>query len=767
MGMEDQGWPSQTPRTDFLRGCSVLELSTRASGAYAGRLLALFGADVCRINLPAAYDCRDDELAAVQTSLNEHKTSVSLADDRAVARAIETAAVVLIDCNMDDAADGAVRNTVLQLLKRISPSAHVIECPSRGDGAASTGTSLTACAAGAMAWAIGDPDDSPLTLPFDVPDYLAGTEMAANAALTLLTSEERPGQRWSVSVSDVISNYVGQISSNFIPYERPWHRDGPRATMSGGSYPAAMFQCKDGWMSVMCRTQVEWHGLIVALGRPEWLTDERFNDSRVVARHHADEIDPIVSEWCRSLTRAEVFEAGRLYGFPVAPVLTVSEAIKEDQFRHRQFFVEADKGPLTAGSPYRVTNPAQAHRRSLSGRPLLNPDGRPLEGLRVLDLAWVWSGPMVTASLADLGAEVIKIESSMRPDPSRMRGRAYRDGVPVDGPELEVTPYHNQMNRGKRSVEVDITTDEGAALVRRLAAECDVVVENMRPGVLAKRGLDYASLSKDHPELVMLSLSMLGQTGPLSEIRGYAVVMSGLAGLDSLIGYGPDRLVGTFNPALGDPNGAAHGLVAVLAALRRARNEGRGAWIDVSQVEALLSILRTPVYRAQVDGEVPPPENAHAIWWPHGIYRCGGPDDWVAIACRTDDERARLADWCHVRDASAREDLEPAVMRAFSRRRSDGIVNELAGLGIPVSAVETYESLRAGRRDVFDLVEHRWLGQQPLFGIEWRQNGTRLRVKRASPILGADTVAVLTDVLGMSSDEIEQLRVAGTFGPTQ
>lgn len=757
------GWPSATPRADFLRGCRVLELSTRASGAYAGRLLALFGADVHRVDLPPSYDCRPDELAAVRASLDEYKTCIRPDDHDAVAAELASCDLVLTDCTKDDAADGAVRGVVLEILNRIPGSTHVVECPSKEGEATAAGTSLTACASGGMSWAIGDPDDSPLTLPFDIPDYLAGTELAASAALALLTSEDSPGQHWSVSVTDVISNYVGQISSNFVPYERPWHRDGARATMSGGSYPAAMFQCKDGWMSVMCRTQVEWHGLIAALGRTDWLTDERYNDSRVVARHHADELDPIVTEWCRSQTRAEVFEAGRLHGFPVAPVLTVAEAMTEGQFRHRRFFVEAADGLLTAGSPYRITDapstPSVTRRRpSAPGR------RRPLDGLRVLDLAWVWSGPMVTASLADLGAKVIKVESSVRPDPSRMRGRAYRDGRPVPGPELEVTPYHNQMNRGKHSVEIDITNDEGAALVRRLAAECDVVVENMRPGVLAKRGLDYASLSKDHPELVMVSLSMLGQTGPLSAIRGYAVVMSGLAGLDSLIGYGPDRLIGTFNPALGDPNGAAHGLVAVLAALRRARAHGRGAWIDVSQVEALLSILRTPVYRAQVNGQVVPPANAHSGWWPHGIYRSAGPDDWVAIACRTDKERARLAAWCGARDTASPEAFAEALAHRLSVYPAARTADELAALGIPVSVVETYEALRAGSRDVSDLVHHPWLGDQPLFGIEWRQQGKRLRVERPSPILGADTTDVLTEILGLSTEGIARLRDTGAIG---
>lgn len=743
-------WPTSSPRADFLAGCHVVELSTRASGAYAGRLLALMGAEVVRVDLPSAFDCRPDELEAVRASLHEHKTPVDPADQPAVADALRRAELIVVDSMDDDAFNRTARDLVRDLLAQAPSGVHVVECPAHRDG---PGTSLTACAGGGMTWALGDVDDVPLTLPFDLPEYLTGTETAASAAVALLTTPRQAGQHWSVSAADVVSCYVGQICSNFIPYERPWRRDGARASMSGGSYPAAMFRCKDGWMSVMCRTQPEWHGLATALGHSEWLDDVRLQDSRVVARHHADELDPVVTDWCAQHTRQEVFEAGRLHGFPVAPVLTVNEALNEEQFAHRRFFVDAEDGRLAPGSPFRITEPP---RDAAPVRPMSRLHGtRPLSGLRVLDLAWVWSGPMVTATLADLGAEVIKVESSRRPDPSRLRGRAIRDGEPVRGPELEVTPYHNQMNRGKQSIEIDIASARGAEIVRQLAAQCDVVVENMRPGVLSRRGLDYATLAENHPELVMVSLSMLGQTGPLSDIRGYAVVMSGLAGLDSLIGYDDQRLIGTFNPALGDPNGAAHGLVALLAALRRAQRHGRGAWIDVSQVEAILSVLHTPLARAQRDGMVAPPANAHSKWWPHGVYRCAGTDSWVAIAARNDNERAAVSDWYGVRERLA----EFVATLPVSQ-----VVTDLTQRGVPVAEIASFETLREGNRDVFDLVDHPWLGSQPLFGVPWRVAGERLPVVSPSPTLGADTDVVLKEVLGLSAEDVRGLRQEGVVG---
>lgn len=741
-------WPVGTPRHDFLAGAKVLEISARASGAYAGRLLAIFGADIARVEVPPLLDCAPDELELVRTVLHEHKRAIEW--QMAVR---ETWDLVLVDCAGQDHPDAGVRADVARLLASIGPETHVVSVPGRADGRPAT--SITACAASGMSWAIGDVDREPLALPFDLPDYLAGAEAAGAAALALATGAGL-GQRWTVPVTDVLSAYVGQIASNFVPYERPWRRDGARATMSGGSYPAAMFRCSDGWMSVMCRTEREWHGLVAALGQPEWLEDARYRDARVVARHHADALDPVVEAWCLERTRDEVFAAGREHGFPVAPVLTMPEVLEQEQLAFRNFFVADGPEPgLTPGSPYRVTEP------DVTGEPAPHlqstPGSRPLEGVRVLDLAWVWSGPMVAASLADLGAEVIKVENRGRPDPSRLRGRAFRGGKPLDGPELEVTPYHNQMNRLKRSVEVDITTDAGAELVRRLARECDIVVENMRPGVLARRGLDYAALSKDHPELIMVSLSMLGQTGPLSGIRGYAVVMSGLAGLDSLVGYDSESLIGTFNPALGDPSGAVHGLAAVLAAWRRRRRDGRGAWIDVSQVEALVSILPGPVLRAQRGG-VAPPANRHSVWKAHGTYATSEPDCWVSLAARSEDELSALMAWAGGSEAA--DDLERLLTARIAAQATDEVVRQLREVGVPAEPIAHYEDL-VESASVCDFVGHEWLGEQPLFGIVWRRDGARFPVLRSAPILGQHTAEVLREVLDVDGDEYARLVRSG------
>lgn len=754
-----------------LAGLEILEIAGRPSGAYCGRLLYLLGATVVRPVVPLAADVPGHLVQDLDTVLHEGKRGVPVdgPDGRDELAAVAArCALVVMDSREEDAADGVLVRLTADLLDAVPASTPVVDVTGlragMADGTALPSAPIVATAASGMAWGIGAPDRPPLTLPFDLPEFLTGTEAAAAAALALLFAEGMPeeaGLRWDVSTADVLSYFVGQIGSNFLPYERPWKRDGARATMSGGSYPGQMFPCSDGWVSIMCRTQPEYRALRDALGDPDWAKRPGYDDSREVARFHADEVDGYVNAWTRARTRDEVFAAGRRHGFPVAPVNTVAEALDEEQFAHRGFFGRDDRGRRRAGAPFQLHRPEVAATRRASTWPSAETDSkRPLAGLRVLDLSWVWSGPMVTAALRDLGAEVLKIEHRARADPARLRGRALRGGQPVAGPELEVTPYFNQMNHGKRSVAIDMTHPDGAALIAGLAEHADVVVENMRPGALTRCSLDYTALSARNPALVMVSMSLLGQTGPLSGIRGYAPVMSGLAGLDSVVGYDVDHLIGTYNPALGDPNGAGHALTTVLAALVGRQRTGRGCYVDLSQVESLLSIMAEPILRWESDGELPVPANTHARFAPYGTFACREPDTWVSLAARTDRERAALE--AVVGASGESPDLERALAAWAAGRTDHDAAATLVAAGIPACPVVGYETAlfgdRAVARGVATPTDHPWLGEQSVVTVPWKVEAHGFPAVAAAPLLGADTDAVLGEVLGLTDSDLADLR---------
>lgn len=746
--------------SSLLDGVTVLEVSTRVSGAYCGHLLALLGADVTRVAGRIEADASPGQLDALLASLHRGKEEI---DASSSVDFVESAQLVVIDVDPREEVANDVRALSEAVRRAANGVCKIVDLAdfvtTEADSATRyiRQTSLTASSISGMSWAIGSPGREPLSLPYDLPDYLAGSEGAA-AACALLLGDSMSS---AVNATSTIANYVGQICSNFVPYGRPWQRSGPSASMSGGSYPAAMFQCSDGHVSIMCRTNREWEALKDAMGRPEWTLAPGFDDARVVAREHSAIADVHLSAWVGAHTRAEMLELSEKFAFPVAPVLGTAEALESRAIApSEKLRPSADGAGKEFGAPWDMTalTDAAAAVSQRSWQPQ-NVPGQPLAGLRVLDLSWVWAGPMVTGILRDLGADVIKVESRTHPDPSRIRDGALVDGRPAPGPSLETSAYFNQLNSGKRSVAIDIATPEGRDLVLSLAAQVDVVVENMRPGALTRRGLDYAALSAVNPGLVMLSMSIFGHTSSLARVGGYAPVMSGYSGLDAVVGYGADDLIGLFNPALGDPIGASHATTGLLAALNRRVRTGEGAWVDVSQVEAMFSILR----RNALDSAASPvPGNRHNTWPLQDILRCSGPDSWLAVSVVNDAQRARLAEHLSV---GGGEDLHEAVAAWASELSAEAAEDILRSLGIAATAVNSFEQLRDTgwhkHRGLVSLAEQHHLPNQTIFHTPWTIDGFELTRSTEAPLLGQHTTQVLVDVLGLSTDDIDRLGEAG------
>jgi crotonobetainyl-CoA:carnitine CoA-transferase CaiB-like acyl-CoA transferase len=404
----------------------------------------------------------------------------------------------------------------------------------------------------------------------------------------------------------------------------------------------------------------------------------------------------------------------------------------------------------------------------------------------VIDFTWVWSGPMVGAMLGDLGAEVIKIEHPGRLDNARLRGRPLKNGEPVEGPVEEISPYFHENNRNKLSVSLNLKDATDAEVLRRLIDSSDVLLDNYTPGALDRAGFGYAALSATNPALVMLSMSAAGKTGPLSAIRGYAPIMSALSGLESLVGYDDDPTIGMMTFGLGDPNAAAHAVLAVLGALARRELTGAGAFIDLSQADALVSVLGEALVQAQLAAGAPAGARAgdpaarsmrHPDYCPHGHYPCRGDDSWIAIAVGSD------AEWQRCSRVLAGESLPAAArfateagrhryvaeldawLSAATRGRERGeLVRALQQAEIAVAPVLDYAGMRTDAhlvaRGAFREVTHPLTGPELLTALPWHLAGTPTTLRRSAPLVGQHTAEVLTRVLGFSADEVEQLAKA-------
>ncbi|XVQ07561.1 CoA transferase [Spirillospora sp. CA-255316] len=767
----------------LLDGVRVVEISSRASGAYAGRLLSVLGATVTRFG--PALDLAASGGSAELTEAWLHDGKIIPGGDRPPEPAAVLSAVdlVLIETDSADTMWQEWTSAILAGAAGLPDPPVVVRIEGAVvDGHPIPSDSLTMGAWSAVSWSIGDADKAPLSLPFDLADFQVALYATAAGLATLLADPvDRDLRNVQVAGRDVLAYYVGMITANFLPYERPWTRDGARPPGSAGVYPASIFACRDGHVVLMCRNQREWSVLLEAMGNPEWSLDERFADPRVVARLYADEADSHLEPWIRARSIDELMALGRDHGLAVAPIRSMREALAEPQFAARGFLADSSGGVRMATVPWHLReaggeNPGPRGRavRSVSPEPT-----RLLDGLRVLDLSWVWSGPLTTSVLGDLGAEILKIEHSGHMDTGRLRGKARRGGVEVEGPEHEATPYFNQMNHGKRSVTVDMKDERGRALLLDLVEHCDVVVENMRPGVLGRLGLSYADFAARNPSVVMMSMSMAGQEGPLRSMKGYAGIMAAMSGLESLIGYDRQNIVGSLSPALGDPNAAGHALTVLLAALNRRRRTGRGCWIDLSQIEALLCVLPAPVVQAQLDPEVPVMANAHPRFAPHGHFPCLGADRWVALSVRDEMWGAftqvaagapLLADprWDDAAERLRhRDELEAAIAEWTSARDRDELVDALLAAGVPAAPLASFEEMAASawakERELTVRVPHPYLGETDVFVVPWKFGGRSVGRAVPAPLLGADTDTVLRDLLDLDPDTLARLHAGGVL----
>ena len=399
---------------------------------------------------------------------------------------------------------------------------------------------------------------------------------------------------------------------------------------------------------------------------------------------------------------------------------------------------------------------------------------KPLHGIRICDFTWVWAGPFCTLQLAHLGADVIKIESTKRVD-------TVRAFVPADDvPGINRAGYFNQYNQGKRSVQLDLGSEEGREIARRLAAKSDVVTENFSAGVMARMGLDYERLKQVKPDIIMISLSGYGATGPLSPYISYGPAQVPMSGLASLTGYvgGPPNEVGV---SYGDPNGGIHGTVAILAALWHRQRTGEGQYIDQSQWESAIAVLPEGIMAQVMNGAQPARMgNRSFVMAPHGIFGCAGEDEWVSIACGSDAEFAAL---CNVMErpelaaeprfatTAARKQHEDALEAEISAWTSTrdrwAIARTLQAAGVAAFPAMTSADLVGDQhlreRGIFVELEHAEVGVRTHVGIPWKMSGTPCAVQQPAPLLGQHTDEVLRDVLQMSEGEIAGLRERGVL----
>ena len=403
----------------------------------------------------------------------------------------------------------------------------------------------------------------------------------------------------------------------------------------------------------------------------------------------------------------------------------------------------------------------------------------PLDGIRVLDLSRILAGPTCTQLLGDLGADVLKIEKPGAGDDTRKWGPPYVTGA--DGEPTDESAYYLSANRNKRSVAIDIAEPDGAALVRRLLADCHVLVENFKVGGLAKYGLAYDQLREEFPTLVYCSITGFGQTGPYRERPGYDYLAQGMGGIMSLTGE-PDGLPMKVGVGIADVMCGMYACVGVLAALRHAERTGIGQQIDLSLLDSSVAWLINEGTNHLLSG-LPPVRrgNQHPNIVPYRVYEVA--DGHLILAVGNDAQFRRFCTFAglsgladdprfatniaRVRHRAELDVLLPPVM--LTRTIAEWL-RELGALGVPCGPVNTLPEVFADEqviaRGVRVDVPHAAArgGSVPLLANPLKLSATPVRYEKGPPPLGHDTDIVLRERLGLSDTALEQLRTAGVIG---
>ena len=576
------------------------------------------------------------------------------------------------------------------------------------------------------------------------------------------------------------------LGLNFFEFQG-WLSTGVMPTRANLAVPfGGIMPCKDGYLQFTFHEEHQWRALVKLMGDPAWASEE-WAANTATRTSHATEINARLEEWLSTRTRDEVVRDGQQIGCTVAPYQSVAEVASSAQFAERRFFEPvthpvvgthryptgawrfSDLRPCPGPAPLLGQDDNElpnlfvsASDRSTSSPPSPHGSRRgPLDGLRVVDFTWAVAGPTATMVLACFGAEVIKVETSLRLDVLRRSGY------------IGAT-----TNRQKKAVTLDLRHPKAVALAKRLVAMSDVVAESFRPGVMDGLGLGYDALREVKPDIVMLSSSMAGQTGPLAHFAGYAPMFVALSGLGDMTGYpdGPPTQIRVG----GDIIVGVHAAFALVAAILHHQATGNGCHIDLSAIESQASLIGDALLDYAVSGNVPRRGgNEEPDIAPHNCYRCAGDDQWVSIAVETDDEWQALVKvmgepvWARSHgfsDGRSRREngheLDRHIEEWTSTRSPAEVMTQLQSVGVAAMpsyrASELFADPHVRFRDMVTNVPSSD-GSMPVVRLGGRFSATPMQLDRAGPAMGEHNDEVFRRLLGLSDDEIDALAAEGVF----
>ncbi len=808
----------------MLQGSRVIEISADVAGAFTGRLLAAYGADVIVVEPPAGHVIRsmspragkDPNQGILFAYLGAGKRSVTLdLDDPAAIQSLR-GLIATADIVIDTYAPGVLAS------KGLDPAALIEEFPSlvvcsitpfgqEGPRAGWRATALTAAASGGQMAVCGDGDMPPLKTAGHQAHYQAGLH-GFSAALTALFAASRSG------IGDWIDISIQEVQASTLEGVGPTAlNNGSEGGRNAGNRLFAQWgiqECKDGFIGVAAMPRQSF-SVYDCIGQPELKDDPAFASGWSPPANEVLSI--LIPEWTAERTAAEIFEYAAKFRAPFSMIPNPRELLEWPGLRDVGFWKEVDhpvlgrhplpSGPIEFGDGSRGTVGRAPllgeHNEVLLGKsaslathataaPSKQPARLPLDGIRVVDVTQVWAGPYGTRFLADMGAEVIKVEGPSFADPIRTMGGAR------SAPEINQSHYFNEYNRNKAGVSLDIKHPEGMDALKRLIAKSDVFIENWSSGVADRLGLGYVDVKALNPRIIYVSMPGFGHKGRDADRIGFGPTIEQMGGLVALQGYegGPPHRSGI---SYGDPISGTVAAGAIAMMLHHRERTGESCYAVIPQRDAIVLLMAEFVIAEALGHPLPVRMGSHdAEWAPHNIYPAADTaprpvrmaasrpalaeftDGWLTIA--VDSEAAWqglkrvIADpelddpaFATMADRHANQDALDAIITAWSVTR-DALdsATQLQAAGVAACPVLTPLLLTRDEqmlgRNSFLPCNHPETGEGHVAASPWRMKRRPQPPVKPAPRFGEHSREVLARVAGYSETDLD--RFAATMVTT-
>jgi crotonobetainyl-CoA:carnitine CoA-transferase CaiB-like acyl-CoA transferase len=715
-----------------LAGLSVVEITREISGPYAAKLLADLGAEVTKIEPPGGDSLRDWGSGGLFEYLNAGKRIAALED----APELIAQADVLVENLGPGELDALGFDRDGLVLLRISAFGQ------SGPWRDRPATSLTLQAASGWVSA-RDPERPPVQVGARIDEYVAGAYGALGALTALRLASDQVVQVDVSSLESLLSTlpYPMLMAEKMLSLGLP--------TNARGAPMLGVVRAADGWVGINCLTGQHWLDVCAMLGLSE------FGDQQIAIMLGGPEraefyarAEPLLAEQ----TVAEIVELAQAMRIPATPVNDGATVLECPQYVKREFFVQ-QAGFRRPGKAFRFSSAANRTTLRNRGPEIAVPFGsrteRPFAGLKVLDLSTFWAGAYLTCYLGAFGADIVKVESIQRPD-----GFRYSGAFPFEGDDwYERSGLWQATNLNKKDLTLDLTSERGQDIARRLAAQADVVVENFSPRVVEQFGLDYESLVALKPDVIMVRMPGFGLQGPWRDYVGWALNFEQTAGMSAVTGYADGPPCNPQGPA--DPIVGVHAGVALLAALEHRSRTGEGRLIEVAQIEVAAAVTAEPVIEYSMNGVVQAREGNRRRGYLQGVYPTKVDDVWVALSLPGDPD--------------VDHDAFDEMVAAWTRTQTpEAVVETLHAQGIPVEPVITGEKMydipQLDARGFYQEIDHPVTGSHRYPGWPFRITPGSVRHHReAAPTLGQHNDEILRK-LGLCDDELAALRAERVVG---